>query len=62
MSERENTYRPTEDLSETEGTITYKDYQGVDVKLCLTNVKDHRLIKDTKESVYDEGAINSILR
>jgi hypothetical protein len=48
LNERQSNYRPNEDLSDTESIITYKDYQGVEVRLCLTALKDYKLLKESK--------------
>jgi hypothetical protein len=45
LNEGQSNYRPSDDLSETESIITYKDYQGVEVRLCLTAVKEYKLLK-----------------
>jgi len=62
LNERQSNYRPSEDLRDTESTITYKDYQGVEVRLCFTALKEYKLLKETKESVLDEGAIKAAYR
>lgn len=53
MSERQRTYNPSQPYSEATQTILYSDYHGVDVRLCFTDIKDFKLIKENKESVYD---------
>lgn len=62
LNEKQSNYRPSEDLSDTESTITFKDYQGVEVRLCFTALKDYKLLKETKESVLNEAAIKAAFR
>lgn len=62
LSERQRSYNPAQPFSEASQTALYAGYHGVDVRLCFTDIKDFRLVKETKESVYDEAAIKAALR
>jgi hypothetical protein len=48
MSERQRTYNPSQPYDEGTQTILYEDQNGVDVKLCFTDIKDFKLIKENK--------------